>query len=48
MANTSKHRWINTLILESATGVPALPWERAAKRARRSAGAHSLPQHAFG
>ena len=37
MAHMSKHRWIKTLLTESANQIPMLPWERGAKRARRIA-----------
>lgn len=47
MSIKSKPRWINTLVLESATHIPALPWERAAKRARRIALAQPAPVRAF-
>jgi hypothetical protein len=30
-----KNRWITALIAQSSQSFPALPWERAAKRARR-------------
>lgn len=35
MTKTSQHRWITSIVAEAAAGVPVLPWERAAKRARR-------------
>lgn len=35
MTKTSQHRWITAIVTEAASGVPVLPWERAAKRARR-------------
>gem|GEM_PF-3074676 len=46
MQATLKHRWINTAVLESTTFVPALPWERASKRARRIHAAQVAPLRA--
>lgn len=35
MTKRPQQRWITAIVTEAATGVPVLPWERAAKRARR-------------
>ncbi|MBB4207902.1 hypothetical protein LY39_01565 [Roseinatronobacter bogoriensis subsp. barguzinensis] len=37
MPHLSKYRWINTLVAESASEIPMLPWERGTKHARRMA-----------
>lgn len=42
-----KPRWINAALSESALHMPALPWERAAKRARRIEGAQQMPMRAL-
>ncbi|WP_175546780.1 hypothetical protein [Natronohydrobacter thiooxidans] len=34
MTKRPQHRWITAIVTEAAD-VPVLPWERAAKRARR-------------
>jgi len=47
MTPTQKHRWINTAIAEAAFQIPALPWERAAKRARRIDAAQHIPVRAL-
>ncbi|MFN7003764.1 MAG: hypothetical protein ACK4NW_10085 [Roseinatronobacter sp.] len=35
MTKRPHQRWIASVVSEAADGVPVLPWERAAKRARR-------------
>ena len=35
MTQQPKQRWIAAIVTESATALPLLPWERAAKRVRR-------------
>ncbi|PZX44657.1 hypothetical protein LY56_01907 [Roseinatronobacter thiooxidans] len=47
MTATIKHRWINAALSESALHMPVLPWERAAKRARRIESAQNMPMRAL-
>lgn len=35
MSKQASSRWITAILDESTAGIPTLPWERAAKRARR-------------
>jgi len=35
MTKKPQPRWITAIVTEATSGVPVLPWERAAKRARR-------------
>ncbi len=42
MEAQSKHRWITAMLMQAQSDMPALPWERAAKRARRAAKAQQI------
>ena len=42
MSQHLSSRWITAILEESTAGIPTLPWERAAKRARRLKMKHDL------